>query len=94
MNRLQGKVALITGGASGLGAQIGRRFTEEGATVVVNDLVAEDAAAMYLHENALNTRAFPSLGAIQREAVEWTAGLLHGGDTAAGGMDGNPEPRR
>lgn len=46
MNRLQGKVALITGGASGLGAQIGRRFTEEGATVVVNDLVAEDAVAM------------------------------------------------
>lgn len=46
--------------------------------------VAERAASLYLHENALNTRAFPSLGAIQREAVEWTAGLLHGGDTAAG----------
>jgi 3-oxoacyl-[acyl-carrier protein] reductase len=46
MNRLQGKIALITGGASGLGAQMGRRFTEEGATVVVNDLRAADAEAM------------------------------------------------
>ncbi|MCB0992418.1 MAG: SDR family NAD(P)-dependent oxidoreductase [Acidimicrobiales bacterium] len=46
MNRLQGKLALITGAASGLGAQIARRFTEEGATVVINDLRAADAEAM------------------------------------------------
>ena len=46
--------------------------------------VAERAARLYLHENALNTRAFPSLGAIQSEVVGWTADLLHGGDFAAG----------
>ncbi|MCP5027754.1 MAG: SDR family oxidoreductase [Actinomycetia bacterium] len=46
MNRLQGKIALITGGASGLGAQMGRRFTEEGATVVVNDLSTAEAEAL------------------------------------------------
>lgn len=46
--------------------------------------VAERAAALYLHENALNTRAFPSLGAIQNEVVGWTASLFHGPDTAAG----------
>ena len=40
--------------------------------------VAEEAARLYLHENALNTQAFPSLGAIQREVVGWTAELLHG----------------
>lgn len=44
---------------------------------------AERAATLYLHENALNTVAFPSLGEIQAEVVGWTAGLLHG-DTAAG----------
>ncbi len=46
--------------------------------------VAEHAARLYLHENALNTRAFPSLGEIQREVVGWTAGLLHGDDEVAG----------
>ena len=47
--------------------------------------VAEAAAIMYLHENALNTMAFPSLGEIQREVCDMTAALLHG-DTAAGFM--------
>ncbi len=46
--------------------------------------VAEKAAAMYLHENALNTRAFPSLGQIQSEVVSWTAALLNGPETTAG----------
>lgn len=46
--------------------------------------VAERAALMYLHENALSTRAFPSLGEIQSEVVAWTAGLLHGPPSAAG----------
>jgi len=39
--------------------------------------VAERAARLFLHENALNTKAFPSLGRIQSEVVGWTAGLLH-----------------
>ncbi len=46
--------------------------------------VAEQAARLYLHENALNTKAFPSLGQIQSEVVRWTAGLLHGPDTTSG----------
>ncbi len=46
--------------------------------------VAEQAARLYLHENALNTKAFPSLGEIQAEVVGWTAGLLHGDDAVAG----------
>ncbi|MGB5759288.1 MAG: aminotransferase class V-fold PLP-dependent enzyme [Acidimicrobiales bacterium] len=46
--------------------------------------VAERAASIYLHENALNTKAFPSLASIQSEVVGWTAGLLNGPDTASG----------
>lgn len=38
MQRLEGKTALITGAARGLGAQIARRFAEAGAHVIVNDL--------------------------------------------------------
>lgn len=46
--------------------------------------VAERAASMYLHENALNTFAFPSLREIQSEVVGWTAQLLHGPEGTAG----------
>lgn len=45
--------------------------------------VLEAVAAMFLHDNALNTLAFPSLGQIQSEVVGITADLLHG-ETAAG----------
>lgn len=46
--------------------------------------VAEKAASLYLHENALNTMAFPSLGQIQKEVVGWTADLLHGNEETSG----------
>ena len=40
--------------------------------------VADAAAELFLHENALNTLAFPSLGEIQSEVVGATAALFHG----------------
>jgi 3-oxoacyl-[acyl-carrier protein] reductase len=44
--RLDGKSAIVTGGASGFGAGIVRRFVLEGATVVIADI--NEAAAMSL----------------------------------------------
>jgi sphinganine-1-phosphate aldolase len=44
--------------------------------------VLEAVATMFLHDNALNTLAFPSLGEIQSEVVGITADLLHGPDAA------------
>ena len=46
--------------------------------------VAEAAAKLYLHENALNTNAFPSLRQIQSEVVGWTAQMLNGDDAVSG----------
>ncbi|WP_298816230.1 SDR family oxidoreductase [uncultured Roseibium sp.] len=45
--RLQGKTAIVTGGASGFGAGIVRKFTAEGASVLIADLnlaLAQDVA--------------------------------------------------
>ena len=41
MNRLDGKVALISGAARGIGAQTARRMAEAGAKVVIGDVLDE-----------------------------------------------------
>ncbi|OCA86222.1 glucose 1-dehydrogenase [Pradoshia sp. D12] len=55
MARMEGKVAIITGAAQGMGAAHARRLVEEGAKVVLTDLNVEkgQATAAELGENAL-----------------------------------------
>jgi hypothetical protein len=57
--RLENQVAVITGGARGIGAGIVRRFVEEGARVVFSDFLNEKAKGLEeeLGKNAAFYRA-------------------------------------
>ena len=43
MRRFEGRVALVTAAAQGIGAAVTRRLADEGASVVVTDLQEEKA---------------------------------------------------
>jgi 3-oxoacyl-[acyl-carrier protein] reductase len=76
---LQGKVAVVTGGASGFGEGIARRFAAEGAHVVIADLNGEAAQKLAGEISGLAVRADISRGAdvkaVAKAAIDRFGGI-------------------
>jgi len=55
--RLEGKVAIISGGARGMGAEEARLFVREGATVVIGDVLEEEGRRLEAELNETGAEA-------------------------------------
>ncbi len=78
MNRFEGKVLLVTGGARGLGLAIAKRFADEGANVVRLDNNEDNLAGTWtefpdadrLHDVVADVRDGRQIDAAVRQAVD------------------------
>lgn len=98
MRGLAGKVGIVAGGARGIGAATARRLAEEGATVLIGDLLVEQAeeTAAAIREAggkaiavALDGTNADSQKAIVAAAVDQFGGLDFYISNLAGGTDGD-----
>lgn len=83
MNRFSGNTVIVTGSSSGIGAAIARRFSEEGANIVLNSRTREDLEKVA--ENMPNERTLIVDGAIggadfAKEIIEKTVDRFGGLD--------------
>ncbi|MNS48440.1 4-formylbenzenesulfonate dehydrogenase TsaC1/TsaC2 [compost metagenome] len=94
--RLEGKRAIVTGGASGFGAGIARRFAEEGARVVIADLNGDAARALAaeLGDATLGVRVDVSSAADVAALAQAANRLLGGVDIVVNnaGVGHTPQP--
>jgi rhamnulose-1-phosphate aldolase/alcohol dehydrogenase len=84
---LTGRVALVTGSAGGIGKAIARKFAEEGACVVLNDLNPErlvEAKADFLKDFGKDTVTAVALDVTQTDHVE---AAMQAACLAFGGVD-------
>ncbi len=68
-NRFEGRTALVTGGASGIGLAVAARLKAEGATVSIWDLNEDALAKARAETGATDTRALDIADAAAVEAA-------------------------
>ena len=83
--RLKGKVAIVTGGGSGFGEGIAKRFVEEGCQVVVNDINTDGGERVAAEIKSSGGEAAFTKGDVSKDA-DWAAMLKFALDTF-GGLD-------
>lgn len=69
MNRLAGKVAIVTGGATGIGEAIAKKFAREGAMVVVNGFPEDPVNEVVQEIRQEGGEASPFIGDISHEGI-------------------------
>ena len=68
--RIQDRVAVITGGASGIGLATARRFVEEGAKVVIGDLNDEAGAALVAELGGADVATYVHVDVTSKDEVD------------------------
>jgi NAD(P)-dependent dehydrogenase (short-subunit alcohol dehydrogenase family) len=83
--RVEGKIALITGGAQGLGEAAARMLAREGANVVITDVNAKGAAAVAESINAQRKGAAIAVAHDVTQENQWTTAIAEA-EKAFGGL--------
>ena len=103
--RLENKVAMITGGASGIGAESARLFAEHGAAVaiadindnlgpkVVNEIESAGGSALYVHLDTASEDEWREAMAAVRERFGRLDIMLNAAGVGGGLPDGSAAPR-
>lgn len=89
MGRVDGKVALVSGGARGMGASHTRQLVQEGAKVVIADVLDTEGAALATELGS--DASFIHLDVTQPE--QWETAVAHATSTF-GSLSASPTPDR
>ena len=73
MARLEGKVAIVTGAAGGIGEAVCRRFAEEGAAILCVDIDADSLNAVVADVSSRDGRALAHAGDVAEELTAQSA---------------------